>query len=176
MEKEKFVNKIDLPILYISIWVILYNLPREIYHVGGNNGIEGWLLGITTFLILPFLLFKTLRRNGFSKDSSKGLAYGSVFLMFPFVLLIQSEDDKELEIYQKETIGIINKAWMMNRRKKKSIWAVQAEYKIEGKTYQTSSKDDKDMTLSLGDTVTIIYSSKTPQMHEIKELKQYYGK
>ena len=173
MEKEKFINKIGLPILYISIWVILYCLPREIYHV---QGIEGWLLLITIFLILPGLLFKILRRNGFSEDSSKKLAYGSVFLIFPFMLLIVFEDDKELEIYQKETIGIVNKTWIMNQRRKRSNRVVQAEYKIEGKTYQTSPEKDEDMILRFGDTVTIIYSSKTPQIHEIKELKQYYGK
>ncbi len=176
MEKEKNINKIGLPILYISFWIILYKLPRGMWYDGGDNGIEGWLIGIIGFLILPFLLFKSLRKIGLSKEPSKALAYSSVFLMIPFVLLIGSEDNKEMEFFQEETIGIVNKAWMMNRRKRRSTWAVQAKYRVNGEIYQTSTKDDIDKILSLGDTVTIIYSSKTPQMHEIKELKEYYGK
>ena len=77
------------------------------FHVGGDHGIEAWLIGIIGFLVLPFLLFNILRKNGLSEEPSKGLAYGSVFLMVPFAFLIQSEDDKELEIFQKETISSI---------------------------------------------------------------------
>lgn len=176
MKKEQIINKIGLPILYISIWLILYNLPRRFFYVGGDNGIEGWLIALTTFLILPILLFQIASRNGITLELSKIIAYGSVFLIFPFIFFMQSEDQNEMGVYKKEIVGIVNKAWMMNRRKKNPIWSVQAKYEVEGKVYQTSSKEDKDKTLNLGDTITIIYSAKNPQMSEIKELKKHYGK
>ncbi|MFA0962332.1 hypothetical protein AB9P05_11025 [Roseivirga sp. BDSF3-8] len=49
---------------------------------------------------------------------------------------------------------------------------MQARYRVEGAYYQPSPKTDDSRTLSVGDTITILYSVKTPQMAEIVELRE----
>jgi len=164
-------NKIVLPLFYLVCWIIVYLLPRKLFHI---SGIGGWLIFIIFIFLLPFCLYKILLRNGLKKENSKGFAYFSIFFIIPFMLFVEKEDKIELKKYRKETIGVINKASMRSRRKSSKIWKVNAIFKVKNKKYQTSSKDDKDKILSIGDTVLIIYSSKTPEINEIKELTDYY--
>jgi len=168
--------KYILGILYISIWIMLYFLPREFMHVGGKDGIEPWLIFGLTFFILPFILFKILKDCQIKHEQAKGWAFGSVFLIAPFIMLINKEDKIEFEKYKTENIGVITEAHVVHRRKRRSIWNVQAEYKIGGELFKTSYKEDEDKILTKGDTVTILYSSKTPQLSEILELINHYEK
>jgi hypothetical protein len=142
----------------------MYSYPIRAFHIGGDNSFEGWILYISMFLVLPFLLYLSLKRNGINIKASKGLAYGSVFLAYLFSLLNDSEEQKDFEIYKKETIGTISEAWMIKQYKGGNIWSVQAKYEVGGKSFQAATKDDINRTLNIGDTVTVIYSSKTPEM------------
>lgn len=169
-------NKISFSILYLIGWVLLYCLPRRFYNVGGDNGYEGWLLFIIMFIILPFILYNALLSFKFKTEVAKCIALVSIFFTLPFVLIIDKEDTAELDSFKTETIGIVSKAWIVKRKRRSPVWNIQAIYDINGKSYRTSSKYDKDKTLALGDTVTIIYSSKTPENSEIKELINYYNK
>ena len=152
--------------------MLLYNLPRRVFHT--NNRLEESIIGITALFILPYLFYFIARKNKVNKESSEILAYSSILLFFLFLFIIYLEDKKELEIYQKETIGIINKAWRPRSRRSYSDYQVQASYIINGKLYQTTSREDEDRILTYGDTITIIYSSKTPENCKIKELEEYY--
>ncbi|MCJ8165420.1 hypothetical protein MKJ04_11250 [Pontibacter sp. E15-1] len=174
MNNRNSILKIVLPTLYIVGWLVMYSYPRRAFHVGGDNGFEGWILYFSMFLVLPFLLYQSLKINGINIKALKGLAYGSVFLAYPFSLLIDSEEQEDFEIYKKETIGTVSEAWMRKQNKGDSIWSVQVNYEVEGETYRTSTKDDVDRTLNIGDTVTVSYSSKTPEMSKVKELLDYY--
>jgi len=133
--------------LYISIWILLYFLPRTYMHIGGTDGITPWLLFATIFFLLPYLLYTGIIKKGINPK----------------------------EKYKKYESGIITDT-NITSRKSGSVWTVQATYKVNNKILKTSFKRDKNKTLLKGDTINIIYSSKTPQMSEIKELIEYYGK
>ncbi len=169
-------NKISFPLLYLIGWVLLYCLPRRFYNVGGDNGYEGWLLFIIMFIILPIILYKALLSNKIKAEIAKCIALGSIFFAIPFILIIDKEETAELDSFKTETIGIVSKAWTVKRKHRSPVWNIQASYNVNGKSYRSSSKDDKDKTLALGDTVTIIYSSKTPENCDIKELIEFYNK
>ncbi|MFK8102656.1 MAG: hypothetical protein AB8G15_09030 [Saprospiraceae bacterium] len=159
-----------LPTTYLGLWVFLYFLPRSYFHVAGN-GFEGFFLFTAFFLILPYLLYLSLGINGIEKVKAKNGAYSSIFLMLPFCFLISAEDHATLAEHSLTTKGTITKAWMAIQQKKKPIWTVQASYQVNQMPYQTASQANKEKTLQLGDTVTIIYVNETPQISEIQELQ-----
>ena len=172
--KGNIINRIIWPAVYISAWVIIYFLPRRMFHIGGDNGAEPWITFALFFFGLPLLLRFVLKRNGLTGDKLKAIVYGSVFLTIPFVFFISAEDNEELKTYGVQTKGVIDKAWLRTQRNQTDTWSVQATYSVNGKIYRTSTKADRDETLHLGDTVMVIYSSRTPEMSEIKELTEYY--
>lgn len=144
-------------------------------HIGGTDGITPWLLFGTIFILLPYILYTGITKNGIKPDKAKLISYGSIFLAIPFILIVNKEDEIELEKYKKYESGIITDT-NISSRKSGSVWMVQATYKVNNEILKTSFKRDKNKILLKGDTVNIIYSSKTPQMSEIKELVEYYGK
>ena len=172
--KDKIIYRIILPTCYVLAWVIIYFLPRRMFNVGGDNGAESWILFGVLFFGLPLLLQFILKRNEITGDKLKVIVYGSVFLAIPLVLLISSEDERELKRYGLQTTAVIDKAWLSTQRRRTPIWSVQATYRVGEIVYRSSTKDDADETLQAGDTVTVIYSSKTPEICEIKELLDYY--
>jgi hypothetical protein len=135
---------------------------------------RGFFLHHFLFAFLLFL-YTILKRNAVSANAAKLSALSSIFLALAFTIIISHEDAKELTTYRKETIGIINKSWLKTYRRRSAVWNVQATYAVNGVRYQTASKDDKDETLMYGDTVTVVYSSRTPEISEIKELLEQYA-
>jgi hypothetical protein len=172
--KDKIIDRIILPASYVVAWVSIYFLPRRMFNLGGDNGVEPWILFLVFFFGLPLLLRFILKKNGIAGNKLKGIVYGSVFLAIPFVLFIDSEDNEELKTNGVQTVGIIYKAWLRTQLRRAPTWSVQATYSVDRTTYRTSTKDDADKTLQSGDTVVVVYSSKTPEISEIKELLEYY--
>lgn len=174
MTKDKIIDRIILPTSYVLAWVSIYFLPRRIFNVGGDNGAESWILFAVFFFGLPLLLRFILKKNGIAGVKLKAIVYGSVFLAIPFVLFLDSEDNEELKTNGVQTVGVIDKAWLRTQRRQTPTWSVQATYSVNGTSYRTSTKEDADKTLQSGDTVVVVYSSKTPEISEIKELLEYY--
>lgn len=163
------LNKL-LPLVYIIIWIsIIFLTPKEVFYSG--EGIMRWIIFAGIFLLLPFILFKSLELISLSKKARKGIAYLSVFLAIPFGLWLNTQSAKELEENGKITYGIINKAWLVVRKSRTDVWSVKAKYTVGNKTFYTSTKENPEKTLFVGDTIRINYSEKTPQMSEIIELK-----
>lgn len=102
------------------------------------------------------------------------IAYASVFLIIPFAIWLGTQSARELKNNGSETYGIIHKAWYSRQKSKADVWSIQAKYLVNNKLYYTSTKQNPNKTLFVGDTVTIIYSKSTPQMSEILELIQEY--
>tara|TARA_B100001179_G_scaffold227394_1_gene209877 strand:- start:1238 stop:1678 length:441 start_codon:yes stop_codon:yes gene_type:complete len=144
--------------------------PKDVIYSG--EGIMRWIIFGAIFFILPYLLYKSVEKTELTKKVKKGIAYLSVFLGIPFGLFLNSQSERELNNYGKETYGIIDKAWLLVRRKRTDVWSVRAKYNVGNKTFYTSTKENPEKTLFAGDTITIIYSEKTPQMSEIMELKK----
>ena len=150
---------------YVLYWLFLYyGLPREIYHMG--HGLLRWFPAISILLILPILFFYIVRRT-IATLFAMILAANSVFLAIPFTLIMGAEDGKEFNKNNLETNGVITKSVYDKRNSK---WNVFATYYVDGRKYTTSAKEDKFGLLQMDDEVTIIYSTKVPQMSKIKEL------
>lgn len=162
--------------VYVLIWVSLYFVPRRVYHVGGDNNLEPWILFAVFFIVLPLVLYSALRSYNIAAKTRTLAAMASVFLVLPFVWITSTVDDQELSQYRKETTGIIVKAWLNDKRKQSDIWSVQAVYHVNGRRYQTPTNEDRDRTLENGDTVSVVYSSRTPEISEIRELQVYYNR
>ena len=164
------LNKL-LPLIYIIIWAsIIFITPKEVFYSG--EGIVRWIIYAGIFILLPYLLFKSLESTSFSQKTRKGIAYLSVFLAIPFGLWLNNQSEKELKENGKTTYGIIDKAWLVVRRSRTDVWSIKAKYIVGNKTFHTSTKENPEKTLFVGDTIRINYSKKTPQMSEIIELKK----
>lgn len=170
MEKRKLI----LSGLYFFGWLVLFILPNRFYYQQGDSQLV--VVFLMCFLALPTILFFALKEFNISDKNVKTITYASGFLVIPFIFFIKSEGQNELENYQKETKGLVTKAWMHSRYKKIAAWTVNVRYVVNNETYKISFKKDRNKILSRGDTVTIIYSSKTPAISEIKELEKYYKK
>ena len=177
MHKHVSTNKIKImnlnkliPIIYVIIWIsIIFITPKEVFYSG--EGIMRWIIYGGIFLLLPYLLFKSLELTSFSKKTRKGIAYLSIFLGIPFGLWLNVHSENELKENGKITYGIIEKAWLIVRKSRTDVWSVKAKYIVGDKTFHTSTKENPEKTLFVGDTIRIKYSEKTPQISEIIELK-----
>jgi len=164
-------STLTFAILYLFVWSsILFLTPKDVFHSG--EGIMRWIIFGAIFFLLPYLLYKSIEKTTLTKIAKKGIAYLSVFLGIPFGLFLSSQSERELEDYGKETYGIIDQAWLLVRKSRTDVWSVRAKYNVGNKTFHTSTKENPEKTLFEGDTITIIYSEKTPQMSEIIELKK----
>ena len=164
-------STLTFSLLYLLVWSsILFLTPKDVLYSG--EGIMRWIIFGAIFFILPYLLYKSIEKTRLTKKAKKGIAYMSVFLGIPFGLFLSSQSERELEDYGKETYGIIDKAWLLVRKSRTDVWSVRAKYNVGNKTFYTSTKENPEKTLFEGDTITIIYSEKTPQMSEIMELKK----
>lgn len=63
-KRDKTINWVVLPALYVLSWVGIYLLPRRMFNVGGDNGPDSWILFAVFFFGLPLLLRFILKRNG----------------------------------------------------------------------------------------------------------------
>ena len=164
------LNKL-FPFFYLAIWfIILFILPKDIFYSG--SGIMRWIVFGAIFLILPYLLYKSLELTSLVKKVRTGIAYISVFLGIPFGIWLGMQSDMELKNNGKQTYGIIEKAWIVKRKSRADVWSVKAKYSVDNKLYYTSTKENPEKKLTIGDTITILYSKTTPQMSEILELKK----
>ena len=171
MGKDKIIKRTILPILYISIWAMMLILPRGFFLSEGVSTIMGWGDFVIVFLFLPFLLYLALKKNGVSKNLSKGIVYGSLFLFIPYIIFIGFIEEKEIQQFRKETIGITIHTYMVRYKRGRTLQNIQVKYKVGGKEYQTTAADPNEI-YNVGDTVTIIYSTKTPEISRIKELME----
>lgn len=163
------LNKL-FPLTYILIWLsVIFFTPTEVFYSG--DGILRWIVFSGIFLMLPYLLYKSLELTSLAKKTRKGIAYLSVLLGIPFGLWLNAQGEKELEENGKLTHGIIDKAWLVVRKSRTDVWSVRAKYTVGDKIFYTSTKANPEKSLFQGDTITIIYSETTPQMSEIMELK-----
>jgi len=117
------------------------------------------------------IFYKSIENLNYQKSILQALALSTVFLGIPFGIYLSESADNEIAEYKRSTVGVINKAWL-DKRGGSEVWSVRATYKVDGESYSTSTKENRDKTIFLNDTVTIIYSKKTPQMSEIHELEQ----
>lgn len=166
---NKKFQRLLYPILYIGTWLtILFLIPNEVHYSG--TGMLRWVVFGLIFFILPFLLYKSLTPISIPENARVAIIFASVFLGIPFAIWLGNRAETELLQNGNRTQGIIVKAWEQHYKSRQDEWLVQAKYRVGNKYFRTSSKTDDKRTLSEGDTVTVIYSERTPQLSEIQEL------
>jgi len=163
------IQHLIYPSLYIGTWLtILFLFPDEAFYSG--TGILRWVVYGLILSLLPFFIYKSLSPTHIVEKAKVTITFASVFLGIPFAIYLGNRAESELLIHGNRTQGIIVKAWETHYKSQQDEWLVQAKYRVGNKYYQTSSKTDDNRTLSEGDTVTVIYSERTPQLSEIQEL------
>lgn len=165
-----FIYKLLLPLLYLAGWVFLYQLPRGLYYKDGGLASPASMLIALMLFVLPFLAYIIFSGNAYPRRRAKELAFGSLFLSIPFMLLIKYQDTSRFYVERETVRGIISKAELVPRYKKQDVWSVKAKYKVRGRFYETSFRADPKRTLSRGDTVWIDYTPKTPENSKIRGL------
>ncbi|MFT6983803.1 MAG: hypothetical protein ACJAUD_002583 [Crocinitomicaceae bacterium] len=157
------------PTLYIGTWlIIMFLLPKEVFYSG--TGFLRWVVYGIIFFILPYLLYKSIKKTGLSQNMVTAITFASVVLGIPFAILLGFRAESELLDHGTRTKGIVTKAWKAQIKSRQDQWLVQAKYLVDNQYYLTSSKNDDHRTLIVGDTVTVIYSQQTPQLSEIEQL------
>ena len=168
-KKQQLPNKNGWYIYFIIIvGLILFlflGLPDEVLYA--KSGLLRWLPFILIFFVLPYLIFKLLRIITNDSHWIASLAIGSVIILGPtFGFWTGLLSERDLEKYGKNTKCIVSEKW-----KSKHKWLFKCKFKVDEIVFETFSFTDYENKYQIGDTLTIRYSSKTPNNNEIVELE-----
>jgi hypothetical protein len=161
------MKKWNLILIYLGIWliIILENLWGGVISYEKSRIIVALYIGIL-IVVLPYLLFKILTEFQVKENSKWYAAILSIFiLVIPYAIWTGKVDEERLRDSGAETIGVVYKDWISRRKH-----LVRVKYSVDHIEYTTFSKTDRHKVLALGDTVTIIYWTKNPELCKIKEL------
>ena len=86
-----------------------------------------------------------------------------------FASRIQINEAKMLLKDGEWTIGIVVDTKSVNIKTVSYDWAVIADYKVDGTSYQTNWEGDYTSSYQLGDTVKIIYLRGYPKIYRIED-------
>jgi hypothetical protein len=155
---------IFLPVV-VLLEYFLWNLPREIVHAD-NNLVRGIGMFGTVFIFIPsfmYLAFSKLKSRNWMMLAILSIPINGI----GFASRIQINEAKMLLKEGERAIGIVIDTKSVNIRTDPCEWAVVADYKVEGTTYQTDWVSDCTSSYQLGDTVTIIYLRDYPKVYQI---------
>lgn len=169
VKKPSFANKYEWQLSLITILGLLlfifFGLPNAVLY--SKEGLVKLLLLLLIFLPIPHFALKLLRLKGIKNTWVEIIATFSGALLLPFFIFwVGYLSDKDLEKHGKQTKGVVFQKW-----KSKNEWLLKCSFKIGDKGYETFSITDKENKYQIGDTLTIRYSSETPDNNEIIELK-----
>ncbi len=143
--------------LLIAVLLFIYFVPRAIMYP--DHKIVGWSIFIIIFLVIPVLVFVSLKK--FNLRFSGRIAMLSVLVVGPTFGLFQGYREK-IEL---EKNGIWSKAIVIDRKSRKRSWTMKCQFKVGNELYETLYHDDNHH--SIGDTLGIIYSKKFPKIHAL---------
>ena len=122
--------------------------------------------------IIPILLFITLQQFIRNKAIAILIAISSILIIGPlFGIWSGYEAERDLLRNGIKTKGIVVEKWWSNPKNKTGEWLLKCQFNVASNSFRTFSKKDKNNLYILGDTLTILYSSKDPENNTIIELK-----
>lgn len=163
-EKENnILNKIWVVFLII-ILVFIYFIPKEILYP--KYKYIDWIVGILIFIILPYLVIKTLESINYKTYRTKliGICALSVLIVGPTFGIFQKYRE---EIELKES-GKITQCYVIDRKKSKNDWLINCKYIVNNSEYVTYYETDEENTTKIGDTLKITYNEEYPRMYKIE--------
>jgi hypothetical protein len=157
-------------LLMIGIIVLtFFGLPDFIIY--SKTGFLRWTPYVLVFIVIPFLLYKTLKHFQIKEDYVLGITIISPVLLGPLLgLWIGYLSTLDIEKNEVIKIAIVKEKWYSTGYKgNKSKWLFKAKFKVDNIEYSTFSHVDKDNSLNLGDTVWVRYSKNNPENNDIIE-------
>lgn len=156
-----------LLILYIGLLLLIFfGLPDKVLY---SQEVTSWTPFILIFFVQTFLLYQLLKSFNLAPNYRVGVSALSVLIIGPsFGLYLGNKEEKEFRENGETVKGIVYRKWY--KTGKNSEWLLRCQYVVDGVTYSTFSKTDKNNKYRGGDTLTVIYIDNFPQKSKIKEL------
>jgi hypothetical protein len=162
---KKYEQQKYLIIILVLLLVIFFGLPNAVLY--SKIGLIRLLPLLLIFLAIPHFILKLLSVTNVFNTWVRIIASFSGILLIPiFGFWTGYLSDKDLEKHGKQTKGVVSQKW-----KSKNVWLFTCKFRIGDNEYETFSIMDKENKYQIGDTLTIRYSSQTPDINEIVELK-----
>lgn len=166
-----------LAILYFGLILLLGIVGTIDSVVYSNEGFSRWIPYILIFGVQPVVLYFLLRDMPMGNFKIKQylivrgiIATSVLIIVLSYLYFSQIRGDNDLASNGQRTYGIVKKKWL-DTYKQKSNWLLICKFNVDGKTYSTFSESDKENKYSIGDTLTIIYSTRFPGNCKIEELQ-----
>lgn len=151
---------------FISLFFFLfflYFIPKEIAYP--KYKVVGWSVLPLIFLLLPYLLFKTVKsinqKTGLNK--TLGICALSILIVGPTYGLFQKyRQEKELK-----TNGKTTKCIVIDRKKTKKDWLINCKYFANNTEFITYYHTDEENKYRIGDTIKLVYNKDFPRMYDL---------
>jgi hypothetical protein len=167
-----------LIILYLGLFLLLCLAGTMDTVVYSQEGFLKWFPYLIIFIAQPVALYLLLSQFSFanSKIQSRLLIRGTIaisvlIISLTYIYYLQTKQENDLLLYGQTTKGVVYKKWY-DTYKDKSKWLLKCKYVIDGDTLSTFSETDKENKYKVGDTLTILYSTRNPTNCIIQELKE----
>ena len=130
-----------------------------------KSGINRWLPFLIIFGGIPFSIYFLLQQYRGKKEIKQLIAGASILLIGPaFGIWAYFKAEADLEANGLETNGLVVETFGKGRN-------VKCYIKVNGNTYCTFVKSDRNYRLKNGQLTTIIYSKRNPENNKIKVLQ-----
>ena len=170
--KESFSKK-KKPLVFISIWIslefYLFLMPREILY-SDQEWVKWIMIFGVIFFGIPFFLYKSFHTIISPKWIATCAAMASPLINGPaFGTFLGGKEIIALKENGAWITGQVIDKKFVSMPKRTDYWAIQSEYKINGKTYQTSWEHIEETKYKIGDEVNIIYLQDFPEIYRIED-------
>lgn len=163
--------------LYIGLFLLLCFVGTNDKIVYSHGNLR-WIPFIIMIVAQPVVLYLLLLQFSFNvrdvhpKLVRRGITAASIAIfLLSYVFFQQFKKENDLALHGQMTKGIVYKKWY-DDDKKNPKWLLRCNYIVDGTSFSTFSETDKENKYRIGDTLTVIYSTRYPQNSIIYELKE----
>lgn len=162
--------------LYIGLFFLLCfvgTTDKIVYSRGSLAYIPFIIIVFAQPVVLYLLLlqFSFNVRDVHPKLIMRGITAASIAIfLLSYLFFQQFRKENDLALHGQTTKGIVYKKWY-DDDKKNPKWLLRCNYIVDGTSFSTFSETDKENKYRIGDTLTVIYSTRYPQNSIIYELK-----
>ena len=155
-----------LTILYFGLILLLCFAGTSDPVVYSHEGFSKWLPYILIFVAQPLVLYLLLTQISFKNFKIQKslivrgiIAISVLTIIMSYLYFLQTKKENDLVLNGCKTRGIVYKKWQDNY-KQDSKWLLVCNFSVDGKPFYTFSETDKENKYKVGDTLTIIYSTR----------------
>lgn len=156
-------NKIWI-VLLIALLGFIYFTPKEIAYPDNKNVV--WVLYVSIFSILPYLVFKIIKSTNPNTSPIKrsGICALSMLIVGPTSIMLHDyQEEKELKLN-----GMVTNSFVVDKKWTSGEWLINCNYFVNNTEFTTYYYTDEKDKYSIGDTVKLIYNKEFPRMYKIE--------